>query len=618
MAEKPDKTDIWGAPIRLPPHQFKLHSSETPQADPADPVEPVEPVDSTELACPSCEQRFRVDNAALGPVGRMVRCSQCHHAWWVLPPDPDSAEDRPPETPEPAPEEVTPAPEPRGEEAVADTAPQDSGGEPQPQTRSKRRSGVVPAILLAFVAVALVGGFLVGRNFIARMDEPQRPAAIAQQPAEEPSGLQALETGQPSETGEIPQADQPQEAATPPQTDPASDVEPAAQASEAPGEQQTQPSESDGTSGTASATPEPTPPEVLAPDATAAETSEPITPEAVTPEAMAAEAAEAALVAAALEETTAEAVTPEMAAPEELAPEVTAAEAAIPEVAAPEETAVEAVTPEMAAPEELAPEVTAAETAISEAAALEETAVEAVTPEMAAPEELAPEATAAETAIPEAAALEETAVEAVTPELAAPEELAPEATAAEAVMPETVASETGIPETASLEPPTEAVQAPTPSDPTQEQVALTPGPAPLSRADEQEATTDSDAGQIDTAVDTTGVEPSDAPPPTDLPVTEEVIVRAGRHESFARIVFDWPQEVTYETRQDGDRLVVSFSRPAIFDVTAVEAQLGGYVGPPEISQDLASVTFPLVDDFDIETFALDSRVVFDFRFASEQ
>jgi predicted Zn finger-like uncharacterized protein len=548
MAEKPDKTDIWGAPIRLPPHQFKLHSSETPQADPADPVEPVEPVDSTELACPSCEQRFRVDNAALGPVGRMVRCSQCHHAWWVLPPDPDSAEDRPPETPEPAPEEVTPAPEPRGEEAVADTAPQDSGGEPQPQTRSKRRSGVVPAILLAFVAVALVGGFLVGRNFIARMDEPQRPAAIAQQPAEEPSGLQALETGQPSETGEIPQADQPQEAATPPQTDPASDVEPAAQASEAPGEQQTQPSESDGTSGTASATPEPTPPEVLAPDATAAETSEPITPEAVTPEAMAAEAAEAALVAAALEET----------------------------------------------------------------------AVEAVTPEMAAPEELAPEVTAAETAIPEAAALEETAVEAVTPELAAPEELAPEATAAEAVMPETVASETGIPETASLEPPTEAVQAPTPSDPTPEQVALTPGPAPLSRADEQEATTDSDAGQIDTAVDTTGVEPSDAPPPTDLPVTEEVIVRAGRHESFARIVFDWPQEVTYETRQDGDRLVVSFSRPAIFDVTAVEAQLGGYVGPPEISQDLASVTFPLVDDFDIETFALDSRVVFDFRFASEQ
>jgi predicted Zn finger-like uncharacterized protein len=548
MAEKPDKTDIWGAPIRLPPHQFKLHSSETPQADPADPVEPVEPVDSTELACPSCEQRFRVDNAALGPVGRMVRCSQCHHAWWVLPPDPDSAEDRPPETPEPAPEEVTPAPEPRGEEAVADTAPQDSGGEPQPQTRSKRRSGVVPAILLAFVAVALVGGFLVGRNFIARMDEPQRPAAIAQQPAEEPSGLQALETGQPSETGEIPQADQPQEAATPPQTDPASDVEPAAQASEAPGEQQTQPSESDGTSGTASATLEPTPPEVLAPDATAAETSEPITPEAVTPEAMAAEAAEAALVAAALEET----------------------------------------------------------------------AVGAVTPEMAAPEELAPEVTAAETAIPEAAALEETAVEAVTPELAAPEELAPEATAAEAVMPETVASETGIPETASLEPPTEAVQAPTPSDPTQEQVALTPGPAPLSRADEQEATTDSDAGQIDTAVDTTGVEPSDAPPPTDLPVTEEVIVRAGRHESFARIVFDWPQEVTYETRQDGDRLVVSFSRPAIFDVTAVEAQLGGYVGPPEISQDLASVTFPLVDDFDIETFALDSRVVFDFRFASEQ
>jgi predicted Zn finger-like uncharacterized protein len=35
------------------------------------------------LACPSCETRFQVAAAALGPEGRTVRCAQCRHRWFA-------------------------------------------------------------------------------------------------------------------------------------------------------------------------------------------------------------------------------------------------------------------------------------------------------------------------------------------------------------------------------------------------------------------------------------------------------------------------------------------------------------------------------------------------------
>ncbi len=99
----------------------------------------------------------------------------------------------------------------------------------------------------------------------------------------------------------------------------------------------------------------------------------------------------------------------------------------------------------------------------------------------------------------------------------------------------------------------------------------------------------------------------------ELAAIEQVRVRAYEHENFARIVFDWPQRVAYTTQLNRNRLLVSFSRPAAFDLRAVNRNLAGYVGPPEVRDDQALISFPLTDEFEVKTFALGSRVVIDLK-----
>ncbi|MGH6719968.1 MAG: DUF3426 domain-containing protein [Alphaproteobacteria bacterium] len=39
------------------------------------------------LTCPSCQTRYAIDAATLGPQGRTVRCTKCAHTWTQLPAD---------------------------------------------------------------------------------------------------------------------------------------------------------------------------------------------------------------------------------------------------------------------------------------------------------------------------------------------------------------------------------------------------------------------------------------------------------------------------------------------------------------------------------------------------
>lgn len=51
--------------------------------------------------------------------------------------------------------------------------------------------------------------------------------------------------------------------------------------------------------------------------------------------------------------------------------------------------------------------------------------------------------------------------------------------------------------------------------------------------------------------------------------TVVVALRAGSHPDYGRLVFDWPQPVEYEVRQDGDRITLRFGRAASFRLGAV-------------------------------------------------
>ena len=54
---------------------------------------------------------------------------------------------------------------------------------------------------------------------------------------------------------------------------------------------------------------------------------------------------------------------------------------------------------------------------------------------------------------------------------------------------------------------------------------------------------------------------------------EPVATRAGMHEDFGRIVFDWPAEVGFETSVEDGTLRISFSRPLETDLGAVETYI---------------------------------------------
>ena len=76
------------------------------------------------IACPACQTRYVVPDAAIGVEGRTVRCAKCKHSWFQDGPEitPPPAKEEP-ARPAPAPPEAEtahPAPQPREEAPVAE------------------------------------------------------------------------------------------------------------------------------------------------------------------------------------------------------------------------------------------------------------------------------------------------------------------------------------------------------------------------------------------------------------------------------------------------------------------------------------------------------------------
>ncbi len=97
------------------------------------------------ITCPSCQTRFRIDPRALGPRGKMVRCSQCGHRWFAEPPA----------------EELEPPPLP-------ENSPLEAAVEEGAAAMATARPGTVTLLgwLLVVLVILLVAAMVLGRNEI--------------------------------------------------------------------------------------------------------------------------------------------------------------------------------------------------------------------------------------------------------------------------------------------------------------------------------------------------------------------------------------------------------------------------------------------------------------------
>ena len=92
---------------------------------------------------------------------------------------------------------------------------------------------------------------------------------------------------------------------------------------------------------------------------------------------------------------------------------------------------------------------------------------------------------------------------------------------------------------------------------------------------------------------------------------EPVSVRAGAHEEYGRIVFNWKAPVAYSARLRERILVVRFARPIEAAYDGVLRTLRRYLGGATPGADGRSVSFALKGDFGLRDFDMGSAVVID-------
>lgn len=92
-----------------------------------------------------------------------------------------------------------------------------------------------------------------------------------------------------------------------------------------------------------------------------------------------------------------------------------------------------------------------------------------------------------------------------------------------------------------------------------------------------------------------------------------VAVRSASHEDYGRLVFDWPEQVGYQVRQEGDRIVLRFDRPARFRLRAASRMPRNVREVTEAGDSIVIETLPGTR---IRHSRSGTRVVIDFRDAT--
>ncbi len=108
-----------------------------------------------------------------------------------------------------------------------------------------------------------------------------------------------------------------------------------------------------------------------------------------------------------------------------------------------------------------------------------------------------------------------------------------------------------------------------------------------------------------------GIAKAEPFPPTTAPNLAPVRIRVWPHESYGRIVFDWPAPVTYSAKSEGGKVVVSFARPFAAVLGRIRQRLSGYVSAAEFSADHKTVTLTLRGKYGLKSYANGGSVVVD-------
>jgi hypothetical protein len=91
-----------------------------------------------------------------------------------------------------------------------------------------------------------------------------------------------------------------------------------------------------------------------------------------------------------------------------------------------------------------------------------------------------------------------------------------------------------------------------------------------------------------------------------------VAIRAGLHDGYARLVFDWPKPVRFEASLDGNQLVVRFDAALTVDPGAgALRRLDGYLTHPVVAPDHRSITFDVVRPLSLRSFQNERSAVID-------
>ena len=98
---------------------------------------------------------------------------------------------------------------------------------------------------------------------------------------------------------------------------------------------------------------------------------------------------------------------------------------------------------------------------------------------------------------------------------------------------------------------------------------------------------------------------------TSLALADAVTVKTSTTANYGRLSFRWPQPVGHVAKRQGNRLVVSFSRPIQADLRPVIKGLGAYVASIEPAPNNASVAFRIKGNFTVRSYDSGSVVVVD-------